>query len=91
MKSDVEERIVAPLESAFDGFCCLLEMLSQELLTSFIDELFLYVRTTTNLAVKSVANMLTQMLKSLFGQNALNINANLIVILKSRHSIPPTG
>lgn len=91
MKADVAERIVAPLEAALDGFCCLLEVLPRELLITFIDELFLYIRTVTNLAIRPVTNTLTQMLKCLFGENALNINANLIVLLKSRHSIPPAG
>ncbi|KAI6176991.1 Huntingtin [Aphelenchoides bicaudatus] len=90
MKTDVEERIVAPLEAALDGFCCLIEVLPRELLISFIDELFLYVRTCTNLALRSITSTLTQMLKCIFGENALNINANLIVLLKSRHSISPT-
>lgn len=91
MKSDVEERVVAPLESALDGFCCLLEALSRDSLSVFIDELFLYTRAMTNLAIRPVANLLTQMLKVIFGQNASNINANVVVLLKSKHLIPPTG
>lgn len=91
MKADIEERVVAPLEAALDGFGAVLEMLPSDILASFIDELFLYVRSMTNLAIRPVTNFLIQMLKVLFVKNAININANQIVSMKVRHTVPPTG
>jgi hypothetical protein len=91
MKCDVEERLVSPLEAALDGLSSILEMLSSDILAIFIDELFLYVRSMTTLAISRVTTLLTQMLKVLFGQNVININPNSIVSLKVRHSVAPIG
>lgn len=91
MKPDAEERLIAPLDAAINGLCCVLEMLSRDVLVSFLDELFLYVRSATHLAVGPVTNLLGQMLKVLFDRNAVHINSNLIVSLKVRHSVTPAG
>ncbi|KAI6201528.1 Huntingtin [Aphelenchoides besseyi] len=90
LKSDAELRLLEPLNAALDGFAAILEVLSRELLNSFIDELFLYIRCITNLSIGPTTNLISQMLKILFDQNAAHINSNAIVSLKIMHSVFPT-